>query len=157
MLYLFNSTYFINFACMNNLSSIAYDNQTRTLEFNYFSSSEVYRTYLNALTSLFRRFSLPYFLKIKFKGKGYYMYKSSRNTIAPQFGYAHRVYVYASATSVRFLSKTKVVLFGLSARDVLAASHGVKKTKPINIFTGRGVRFARQIIYRKTGKVSSYR
>jgi hypothetical protein len=27
----------------------------------------------------------------------------------------------------------------------------------MNIFTGRGVRFAKQIVYKKTGKVSAYR
>ena len=155
--YLFNNTYFINFACMDNLSLLRYDPQTRTLILFHPLPSQTHKPYLNALTATLRRFSLPFFLKIRFKGKGYYMYKSSRNTIAPQFGYAHRVYVYAQATSVKFLSKTKVVIFGLSKNDVLAASYGVKRTKPINIFTGRGVRFARQIIYRKTGKVSSYR
>jgi ribosomal protein L6P/L9E len=96
-------------------------------------------------------------LKIRFKGKGYYIYKNYRNTVAPQFGYAHRVYVYAQAVSVKFLSKTKVLLFGLSKKDILAVGRNLKIVKPINIFTGRGVRFARQIIYRKTGKVSSYR
>jgi ribosomal protein L6P/L9E len=85
------------------------------------------------------------------------MYKNLRNTIAPQFGYAHRVYVYAQATSVKFLSKTKIILFGLSKTDILLASYQLKRVKPVNIFTGRGVRFARQILYRKTGKVSSYR
>jgi hypothetical protein len=34
---------------------------------------------------------------------------------------------------------------------------GIKSMRPINIFTGRGVRFSRQIIYKKVGKVSSYR
>lgn len=155
--YLFNTSYFINFSCMENLSLLYYDTQTRTLVLHHPIPSQSHKPYLNALTSLLRRFSLPFFLKIRFKGKGYYMYKSSRNTIAPQFGYAHRVYVYAHATSVKFLSKTKIVLFGLSKNDVLKASYGIKATKPINIFTGRGVRFARQIIYRKTGKVSSYR
>ena len=155
--YLFNKTYFINFSCMDNFSHLLYDIQTRTLVIHHLLSSESHTMYLRALASLLRRFSLPFFLKIKFKGKGYYMYKSSRNTIAPQFGYAHRVYVYAQATSVKFLSKTKVIIFGLSKSDVLNASYGVKSTKPINIFTGRGVRFARQVIYRKTGKVSSYR
>ena len=33
----------------------------------------------------------------------------------------------------------------------------LKSKRPVNIFTGRGVRFAIQIIYKKTGKVSSYR
>lgn len=155
--YVFNDTYFMNFAFTENLVSLKYDSQTRTVVLLHLFVSEVHKAYLTALTSLLRRFTVPFFLKIRFKGKGYYMYKSCRNTIAPQFGYAHRVYVYAQATSVRFLSKTKVILFGLSRKDVINASYAVKRTKPINIFTGRGVRFARQIIYRKTGKVSSYR
>jgi hypothetical protein len=32
-----------------------------------------------------------------------------------------------------------------------------KQARPINIFTGKGIRFTKQIIYKKTGKVSSYR
>jgi ribosomal protein L6P/L9E len=85
------------------------------------------------------------------------VYKNARNTIAPQFGYAHRVYIYAFANSVFFLSKTKVLLFGLSKHDVISAGYRLYATRPINIFTGRGVRFAKQIIYRKTGKVGAYR
>ena len=85
------------------------------------------------------------------------MYKNSRNTIAPQMGYAHRVYVYSSATSVKFLSKTKILLFGLSKKDVMSTGYNLLTVKPINIFTGRGVRFARQVIYKKTGKVGAYR
>jgi len=96
-------------------------------------------------------------LKIKFKGKGYYMYKNKRNTIAPQFGFAHRVYVYAFNNTVKFLSKTKILIFGLSKIDVNQTGHNLCNVKPINIFTGRGVRFARQVIYKKTGKIGAYR
>lgn len=102
-------------------------------------------------------FTKPFFVKIRFRGKGYYMYKNSRQTIAPQFGYAHRVYIYAQANSVKFLSKTKILLFGLSKSEILKTAYSLSTVKPINIFTGRGVRFARQIVYRKVGKVSSYR
>ena len=80
-----------------------------------------------------------------------------RNTIAPKFGYYHRIYVYAPNIRVKFLSKTSVLLFGFSKIDVMTVGHDFKSKKPINIFTGRGVRFARQIVYRKTGKVSAYR
>jgi amino acid transporter len=38
-----------------------------------------------------------------------------------------------------------------------AASVGNALSQYINVFTGRGVRFARQVIYKKTGKVSTYR
>ena len=85
------------------------------------------------------------------------MYKTLRNTIAPQFGYAHRVYVYAPSISVKFLSKTKIILFGLSKKDIFSGGYNLFNVKPMNIFTGRGVRFARQVVYKKTGKVSSYR
>ena len=58
---------------------------------------------------------------------------------------------------VKFLSKTKILLFGLVKQDILCAAYALKQKRSINIFTGRGVRFAKQIIYKKTGKVSSYR
>ena len=85
------------------------------------------------------------------------MYKNERNTIAPQFGYAHRVYIYSFANSVKFLSKTKVFLFGLSPKDVFSTGYSLFRTRPINVFTGRGVRFARQVVYKKTGKIGAYR
>ena len=98
-----------------------------------------------------------FFFKLKFKGKGYYVFKGKRSTVTPQFGFAHRVYFYGFSISVKFLSKTIIFLFGLLKKDVLKFSNSFKQVKPINPFTGRGVRFAKQIIYRKTGKVSLYR
>jgi len=156
-IYVYNGVYFFNFSIMQTVCTIRYNSCTRIFTFYHGNSSYCYYSYLRLITDLTRRFSCPFFLKIRFKGKGYYIYKNYRNTIAPQFGFAHRVYVYAQAASVKFLSKTKVLIFGLSKKDILEVGHRLKAVRPINIFTGRGVRFARQIIYRKTGKVSSYR
>jgi len=89
---------------------------------------------------------------MKFRGKGYYIYKTLRNTIAPNFGYAHRLYIYAYFVSLKFLSKTSIILFGLKKTDLYKIGYLFKKTRPINIFTGRGVRFSRQIIYKKLEK-----
>ena len=117
--------------------------------------------YINLFYLYFKRLSslfyLPFFFKLKFKGKGYYVYKNKRNTITPQFGFSHRNYVYTASINVKFLSKTKIFLFGLSKVDIITTATNFKQLKPINVFTGRGVRFAKQIIYRKTGKISSYR
>jgi ribosomal protein L6P/L9E len=157
LFYLFNETYFLTFSVAQSVQSTTYDNQTHSLNFTRFNSSYSYNSYLNALSDVLARFSRPFFVKIKFKGKGYYMYKNKRNTIAPQFGYAHRVYIYSFANSVKFLSKTKVFLFGLSKRDIFLSSYQLFNTRPINVFTGRGVRFARQVVYKKTGKIGAYR
>jgi len=157
LIYAYNNLYFLNFVLLGDNTQMRYDAQTRTMQFKSFTASYTYLWYLKTLTNLFSRFHKPFFSKIKFKGKGYYMYKNHRNTIAPQFGYAHRVYVYCPTSTVKFLSKTKVLLFGLSKADILQTSHDLYKTRPMNIFTGRGVRFARQVVYKKTGKVGAYR
>ena len=156
-IFLYTPIYFFNVSLVSTTTRVRYDAQTSQLQFSYQLSPYTYSAFTSLVELLVARFNRPVFSKIKFQGKGYYVYKNSRNTIAPQFGYAHRVYVYAQAVSVKFLSKTKVMIFGLSASDVLGASASLKAVKPINIFTGRGVRFARQVVYRKTGKVSSYR
>ena len=155
--YLYKGLYFLNFTIPPHVCYRMYDKQTSAFYCVHPHTPYLYETYLRMLNELFASLHRPLFLKIRFKGKGYYVYKNSRNTIAPQFGYAHRVYVYAPAVSVRFLSKTKILIFGLSRRDIFETSHSFKATRPINVFTGRGVRFARQLVYRKTGKVSTYR
>lgn len=156
-IYFYHSTYYFNLTPPSHVTNWTYDPQTNTFNFFHPFSPYAYNHGLARVQALFRSFSVVFFLKIKFKGKGYYIYKNYRDTIAPQFGYAHRVYVYPHSVSVRFLSKTKILLFGLSKQDLILTGHDFKRVKPMNIFTGRGIRFARQVVYKKTGKVSSYR
>lgn len=156
-LYLYSPTYFFKFNVRSAQLQPAFNQQLRllTIIFPYFYHS--LKFYLNFVKSLFSTFSLPFFLKLKFKGKGYYIFKSIRNTITPQFGFSHRIYIYSFSILVKFLSKTTIFLFGLSKRDLFRNGLLIKNIRPINIFTGRGIRFAKQIVYRKVGKVSSYR
>ena len=154
---LFSNIYRFTFYFNNNTSKLKYDtNSSSILLWSTFSHSTSFK-YLTKFREVLFSFSRPVFKKVKFKGKGYYLYKNHRNTITPQFGYAHRIYFYSYFASVKFLSKTSVFIFGLINSDICVAAHGIKKMRPINIFTGRGVRFSRQTIYRKVGKVSSYR
>jgi len=157
LLYLFSNIYFFKIAILTSTLKWFYDNQTSTLSITNLYTPNFYKLYFKQLTNIFYSFSKLFFLKLKFKGKGYYIYKNSRNTITTQFGHSHRIYIYAYFTTVKFLTKTTVFLFGSSKHDILTIGHSIKNSKFINIFTGRGVRFARQIIYKKTGKVSSYR
>jgi ribosomal protein L6P/L9E len=107
--------------------------------------------------NIFYSFAQVFFKKIKFKGKGYYIYKNYRNTIAMQFGYSHRLRVYSYFLSIQFITKTAFLLFGINKNDILKAGFQIFYKRPINIFTGKGIRFNRQIVYKKIGKVSSYR
>ena len=106
---------------------------------------------------ILRSFFLHFFKKLRFEGKGYYSFRSQRAVVAPKFGYAHKLYLYLFDTSVLFLSKTKVLFFGVSRGRVLSYSLGFFFLRPRNLYTGRGVRFSRSIRYKKLGKVSTYR
>ena len=136
---------------------MSFDPNTNIFKINSYYINNYYKLFWNFLTQVLKSFYSPSFVKLKFKGKGYYIYKNKRNTITPQFGYAHRLYLYSYFASVKFLSKTSIIIFGFEWRDLIKISLGIKNMRPINIFTGRGVRFSKQIIYKKVGKVSSYR
>lgn len=157
LLYLYNNTYFVSVPLGISKGLLMFDMQSRTILLNTQLSPSFYNFYRNEVLSIFYGFSRILFKKIKFKGKGYYVFKNTRNTVTPQFGHAHRIYLYSYFIAIKFLSKTSVFVFGLSKTDLLGTCYALLNAKPVNIFTGRGVRFSRQVIYKKTGKVSSYR
>ena len=152
-----SNNYFFKLSIPVTIPRVLFDPNTSVFILHTAYINNNYRLFLQHLDLVFSAFYRPYFRKIKFKGKGYYIYKNKRNTITPQFGYSHRLYLYSYFVSVKFLSKTSIFLFGLLKSDVITISLGIKSMRPINIFTGRGVRFSREIIYKKVGKVSSYR
>jgi ribosomal protein L6P/L9E len=67
------------------------------------------------------------------------------------------LYLYSFFVNVKFLTKTTILMFGINYNDILNKTYSLFNIKKINIFTGKGIRFSKQIIYKKTGKISSYR
>lgn len=157
VIFLYSPNYYFKLSLPYTHTGLKFDMNTSSFIIHSLYINNNYRVFLNSLDSVLTSFYKPFFKKIKFKGKGYYIYKNKRNTITPQFGYSHRLYLYSYFSSVKFLSKTTVFVFGLLKRDTVKTSYGIKSMRPINIFTGRGVRFSREVIYKKVGKVSSYR
>lgn len=155
--YLYSPSYFFRFAVPINLSNVIVCPNTNVISVSNYKFSTVSYMWATNTNLLLTSLSSFLFKKIRFKGKGYYLYKNLRNTVTPQFGYYHRIYVYSFFNKVKFLSKTKLLIFGFIKQDIACAAHNLKSKRRINIFTGRGVRFAKQVIYKKTGKVSSYR
>jgi len=156
-LYFYSSIYFFILPFINKFVFFFYDKNINNLSFNFFFKNNFYSIFWNLFKIIFYSFSTIFFKKLKFKGKGYYIYKNVRNTIALQFGYSHLLYLYSYYISVKFITKTTVLIFGINYSNLLLSSFSLYNVKKINIFTAKGIRFAKQIIYRKTGKVSSYR
>ena len=154
---MYNSNYQFVLPIISKYSLVYLSYNKDVLKIDSKLNNAFYPTFLSHYNNILHTFYKPTFKKIKFRGKGYYIYKNIRNTIAPQFGYSHRIYIYSYFNHVKFIGKTKIIIFGLIKNDLIQASLNLKSKRPINIFTGRGVRFARQIVYKKQGKVSSYR
>ena len=155
---LYTTSYYYNFSVpKQNLLSFLVDRNIRLIYFSNYTSFNTANPWAKELAHIIFLFTSFFFIKIKFRGKGYYIYKNKRNTIAPQFGYAHRIYIYSFFNYVKFLTKTKVLIFGFIKKDIVTNGFNIKKQRSINIFTGKGVRFAKQVVYKKTGKVSAYR
>lgn len=155
--YVYSSTYFFLLPVVKNFLNLNYDTQTSSLILKFQFNNNFHLLFWNIFKTVFYSFSKLFFKKLKFKGKGYYIFKNTRNTIALQFGYSHLLYLYSFFITVKFLTKTTILMFGINKNNITLSSKSLFFIKPINIFTGKGIRFSRQIIYRKTGKVSSYR
>ena len=156
-IYLYSNIYYFTIPIFFSKNTLNFDSNTNQLWFKPYYINNFVLTYLQIVSSFYQILTKPIFSKIKFKGKGYYVYKNYRNTVTPQFGYSHRLYLYAYYINVVFITKTSLILFGCNLKDIKYISNKFVKWRNINIFTGRGVRFSKQIIYKKSGKVSTYR
>jgi len=156
-LYIYNTNYYFVLPFFKKFLLFKYDKFTNAIFFNFFFKNNFYYLFWNFFKVVFFSFSRVFFKKLKFKGKGYYIYKNIRNTIALQFGYSHMLYLYSFFVNVKFLTKTTILMFGINYNDILNKTYSLFNIKKINIFTGKGIRFSKQIIYKKTGKISSYR
>ena len=156
-LYLYSNIYFFKLSLPSLKKYVSFDLNCNLFRLNTVYSNIYIRTFFKNSSNSISTLSLPIFKKIKFKGKGYYIYKNYRNTVTPQFGHSHRIYVYSFFAPVKFLTKTSILIFGINKSDIVKSGQRIKALRPINIFTGRGVRFSKQLVYKKAGKVSSYR
>lgn len=155
--FLCSPLFYVNLLIPINFSTLYFEKESSNLHYSSVYSSNLLNAYYLSISSLLLSFSKVSFKKVKFKGKGYYIYKNKRNTIAPQFGYSHRIYIYSCFTAVKFTSKSSLIFFGLQNYEVNKISQSLQYFRKLNIFTGRGVRFSRQTVYSKPGKISSYR
>ena len=156
-IFLYSKNYYLKTIIFEKKPLIYYDFNTKQFFISVCTLNNYAHLYLKIIKNFYLNLVKPTFIKLKFKGKGYYIYKNYRNTITPQFGYSHRLYLYSFYTNVKFLNKTTLVCFGLNLNNIKLVSNTLYNWRPVNIFTGRGVRFSKQLIYKKSGKVSSYR
>jgi ribosomal protein L6P/L9E len=156
-LYLYSDRLCLTVYIPSNYVSVMYDEYTKVITFRRMYYSSLENLYLRVVKNIVQSFVKLNFKKLKFKGKGYYVYKGHRSTVAPQLGYSHRVYLYSWFSCLKFTSKSSLLFFGFELSYLAKISQLFKSLRPVNIFTGRGIRFSRQLLYSKPGKEFLYR
>ena len=146
----------INMKIIQSLNPKYFNQFTNVISFKFIYINNFFKLYWNSFKLIYHSFFFIYVKKLKFKGKGYYIFKNKRNTITFRFGYSHRLYLYFFKFNVKFLSKTSILLYGLNKNELQSHAFLLKNVRPYNLFTGKGIRFTRQIIYKKIGKASTY-
>lgn len=170
-IYVYNNRfYFIfninlrNFELQLNKSTLAvqtvYKNKNNLPFLNVasFSQLNTINRISKKLTAVFKSWDSYYFIKVKFKGKVYKLTKYKKNNIKLSFGRCHKTIL---AVRSLFLKKKKKIknkcmIFGSNLQHINLSKSLMVNTRPINMFTQRGLRLSRQIVYRKIGKKSSY-
>ena len=90
------------------------------------------------------------FVKIKFTGKGYKIKKNNKKSIILLFNRAHITIMWWNNIIIKKLKKYKMYIkYTTKTKKIVEL---LLNTRPINIFTKKGLRKSRQILFKKKGK-----
>lgn len=152
VIYAYEQSYFFKIPTTRSDYSIRFDGVTNTYTIY---SAHIWPS-LKALLDKINNNTLlvikPIFSKLKFIGKGYYLFKNKRNTLAPRFGYSHRIYIYWKTLHVTILSKKSLLCINRNFRLFFLNLSQFISIKQLNIFTLRGIRLTKQIVYKKNNQ-----
>lgn len=90
------------------------------------------------------------FVKIKFTGKGYKIKKNNKKSMILLFNRAHITVMWWNNIIIKKLKKYKIYIkYTLKMKKIIER---LLNTRSINIFTKKGLRKSRQILFKKKGK-----
>jgi hypothetical protein len=104
---------------------------------------------LKSINAFLYQFLTCNFTKIRFVGKGYKIKKNCSNNIFLLFNRSHMTNVWYKNIILRKYKKYKIYIRHIAAWSIV---QNILSIRPVNIFTKKGLRTSRQIIYKKKGK-----
>lgn len=72
------------------------------------------------------------------------------------FGHSHYKMIKFNKSVLLKLNKQKFIVYNISLTTILKIIKSVKKVKPVNLFTKRGLKYTRQIISKRRGKSKTF-
>lgn len=116
--------------------------------------------FFNSWKKILKQFFIVSYVKMRYKGKGYKLYFKKNKSIYLRFGFSHKNYHTNINNYSKFYIKwvllSRVIFLGYQWRSLKLSILSLVKRRFANIFTLRGMILCRQVITKKTGKISTY-
>jgi ribosomal protein L6P/L9E len=145
----------IKITCKNE--SFFFEKETNFLKICYSNPSVLQNKAGKLFNKISYSFEDYFYKKIKFKGKGFRLkIKKKHKAIKFLFGHSHLNILFLKNIKLKKCGKYKLTLKGSNFNKLKVLSKKICGVKPINVYTNRGIRVSRQIIYKRKGKKGSY-
>lgn len=152
-IYLYNETYYFSIILTKNLLFI--NKNTNTIKLFDFKFNNINNLANYEIKNFLFSWDNIYYNKIKFTGKGF-KFKKKESNLFLFFNRAHKCFFIGTNIILIRLSKNKVILLKNNINHLIYDSNIIRSIRSNNIFTKRGLRFSRQIIFKKRGKTATH-
>jgi ribosomal protein L6P/L9E len=93
-----------------------------------------------------------FFKKIQFFGKGFKIKKLKKQILNMFFNKSHITFLKWNNIFLKKIKKTKIIIYSTNYYNIKLLSYKLIKCRFLNVFTKKGLRISRQLIYKKVGK-----
>lgn len=144
-IYLYNKNYLIFLKTNNNINVLKVVSSQLILIKSKFicTNNEYFQKYVKQINNY-------YFTKIKFAGKGYKIKKNNVKNMLLLFNRAHITNIWWRNLIVKKLKKYKIYIRYTGIDNKIIKT--ILSVRNINIFTKKGLRKSKQILFKKKGK-----
>jgi hypothetical protein len=159
-LIIFNDSLFVKYTFSNDaLIHIIQHFNYINIKLSFFSEYNNIQSFLENTSSAINVYSSK---KVIFSGKGYKLKKFNKtlqnlkhDLISFYFNTSHINIMYFFNILVKKIKKTKLILRSVNNKMLTNIIKSILNIRHFNVFTQKGLRFSRQLIYKKIGKKSS--
>lgn len=149
-IYFYNDNFYFFTNQFNN--KIFIDKNTNIIKIKCINN-DFNKSYSTEINNFLISWDSFFFKKIKFVGKGF-KFKKKINNLFLFFNRAHKCFFIGNNIILRRLSKNKVILLKNNYKHLIYDCLIIKKIRWLNIYTKRGLRTVRQIVFKKRGKTA---
>lgn len=153
---IFNKNRILKLALPKNFL-IKFEISTKTVEIFKKFSENWYKIIESNLNTLLFSFNQLWHIKVKFMGKGFKIKKKRKTrSIKFYFYYSHINVIILKKAKMKQKKKNKFIIKTPNKNTLIKTHLMITKIRPLNIYTKRGIRISKQLVFKKTGKKSNY-